>query len=1390
MSSNSMNYCEYFDVDEHYFPCIDESAINNGAEWDTTYPHDTFIELLKKFENMIGGQTHRSLWIHGAYGTGKSQCAYTLKKLVDVSESEVRTYWDKFEPLRKEKNLLEKFIGHKKRGIIAAYRYASGGISSIKQLFLAIQESIKKALIENNVKYTGENTLKDGVISWLEAEDYRKELIDKILQKPKWKASFSESSANEIINSLRKNSDVTSLMNNIFNMAAEESITALDFTSDILRDWIIDVITKNDIKIVFIWDEFSDYFRQNSTSLGEFQKIVSICQEQPFYLIIVTHPLTSIAKGYDSSNRDSPWSVVQQRFDKVEITLPPNIAFDLIGHAFPPKSAAKPMWESMVGDLYSNINNSCNAVVKAVNIRDPKIIRNILPIHPFAALVLKNIASSFQSNQRSMFDFIKTPKELDVHAFQWFIQNNGPTSDRPLLTVDMLWDFFYEKGKDYLSQDIRLILDTFNQQTSLFDREKIVLKTILIMQAIDQRLGGVLSILKPTDQNLTYAFEGDEPELESECKSIAKRLLSKGILIENPIGDGKKCYSAAILAGDGSKIETLKKKIREDTDTLKLFDRAVNIGAALNLSPALKLRYAQDISYGRLPVVCITNFIKVLNALKDKDNDWHFYAVLALAKTEEEAMSFRTIIKNTISNPDYKNIVVIDALSSPLGAEAFETYVEHSAMASYYSRSNVQQSRDNERKAIDVLEKDWKERVCNGNFLVFSNECIEGEKAATTRNVHDILKTRILQKFPYVVDFSYNFTETQLSLIKHKDVAKAGIETVTPVKGIMNGVEKGVLAKFWDKKEYWKEVSLEDESLVIIKKELESMISSSFSRTGRISISELYDCIECNFGFAPSNLTACIFGFLLKEYSSEPYRAMDSEGHREPMTPEKLSEMIYNYVKNKRITDIVSLTESEKKFYEFTEVAWNIPCNTCTSPAQTANKVMEKMRELSYPVWSLKYSETDEVFDLLNDYIKLVQSSGEDLHDIANTIGEAYVNAPNLAYTLKNSLTTANCQKGMKIFLENFNNGQLITLVNVIGANDSLMTDVKELFDVQYSSLWDVSIGQSEIQNLTTEYEIVQYTNKLLNVSAHSKYEAFKLWKEQLRFICFSCESITSKIPLLADFFNTLNSIYRDDKLVSSNMKTFLDEMKKHFDQIQHIFRNQNELFKDIYSPYLTDFSAEECEEIRAKITESMFNLPATKSNACVKSAAELFKQSQLKSQLSKFWFDQTGTKNPMDWSDRYRTPILCCMNSTVYADAKTAFNVLNGNVRSEKDIENALNFLRKADFFDDLNSQEFRDQSFINCIISDYKGLLTNLETVRNNLEKTGIKTYDWNDDPRIKENIKLLATNEYQSGGSDKVLDIIKNMSPEQLQKWLSEIIVKDMGLGVKIINNSEEK
>jgi hypothetical protein len=137
-------YVEYFNINEQYFPCIDEEAIRAGAPWANTYPHETFITLLRHVERMLSGDK-KPVWIHGAYGTGKSQCGYALKKILEVPEAELRTYWDKFDVLQTNanKDLLEKIVGHKSRRIVTAYRYASGGINGTRDLLLAVQDSIK-----------------------------------------------------------------------------------------------------------------------------------------------------------------------------------------------------------------------------------------------------------------------------------------------------------------------------------------------------------------------------------------------------------------------------------------------------------------------------------------------------------------------------------------------------------------------------------------------------------------------------------------------------------------------------------------------------------------------------------------------------------------------------------------------------------------------------------------------------------------------------------------------------------------------------------------------------------------------------------------------------------------------------------------------------------------------------------------------------------------------------------------------------------------------------------------------------------------------------------------------------------------------------------------------
>ena len=1380
----SKKYCEYFDVNESYFPCIDESAINAGAPWETTYPHETFIDLLNSAEKMLGGTTNRSIWIHGAYGTGKSQCAYALKKILEVPNDELRAYWDRYEPLKKNKALLEKLIGHKEQGVLTAYRYASGSITSPQLLFLAVQESIRAALDAVPGSYKGENTLKESVIAWL-TDSSHNAFVNSLLQKPEWVSEFSQSSADEIINSLRKRSDVSSLMESIFKMAEKEGITALSLTADSLCAWIKDIVAQNHTKVVLIWDEFSGFFRQNRNSLDEFQKIVALCQETHFYFVIVTHPITSIAGA--SISKDDPMSVVQQRYKQIEITLPPNIAFELIGHAFSVIPAAKDQWEVMTGDLNSKISASKIAVMKAAVVKSDSVMQHMLPIHPMAALVLKNIASAFQSNQRSMFDFIKTPKDLDVHAFQWFIQNTRPDSDRSLLTVDMLWDFFYEKGKDYLTSDIKLILDTYPQQTNLTEKEKVVLKTILIMQAVDQRLGGTIPVLRATDQNLSYAFEGDWDVYENECKSIAKALVKKGVLIQTPIADGKQVYSAAVLAGDGAKIDRLKDEVRKNGTITKLVEEGTQLASALSLTPPLRLRYAVNTDTGALPVVTVTNFVKMMDQLKVKDTSWHFFAVLALARTDEEAQTFRNMIKKTIGNAEYKTILVIDALSSPLGLELFEEYVSYSAMSMYYNGNNNQQSKDNARKAREVLDRTWRDRIHDGSFIVWSYANQDGEKATGANAVHTIMQTVVLNRYNHVPDFTKGLTESQLKNTQTKQVAKYGFG-LSDVKGLIAGCEKTVLGKVWNRDTYWSDQELEKEPISIIKRSVDKLIHEAFRENGRISIDEICELLETAYGFAPCNLTAFVLGFLLKEYKGDPFRSQDSEGLRESMTPDKLSEMIGNYYSKKaKTTYIVSLTPEEKSFYELTEKAWRITPNTCTSPTQASSLIQAKMRDFVYPVWTLEEVDNTGVYDIVKKYIALIQSDGKAAHTIAIEIGKIGMQRSSCGDHLQALLTADNCLNGMSLFIQHFEGGKLSTLAKEIGASDHVLSDIKKLFSVKHAAQWIASTGEDEIRKLTVEYSFVKVTNALLNVSKDSKEGAFKSWRELLKFLGLSCESIQAKYPALNNLFTLLLKIVNYEDILPDNMKMLRDELTIHNTEMHDLLSSPLNSFIDLYAPYLTGFSHEECEIIKNSITEDMFVLSATKGNAVVKKAADDYRKGQVKDQLFRLWSERTGgTKSPKHWSEHYKTPILCCIDPEIYGEAKKAFAVLNSSQHSESEIKMALEFCEGADFFDVIADSDYRNKCFMEQIVGCYSKLLPDITAIRSALEDTDIAPYDWADDPRIKAKIKNMASVEYNAGGSDAAINTIESMPIDQLKTWLKQLAVSDMELGVKIISN----
>lgn len=578
----------------------------------------------------------------------------------------------------------------------------------------------------------------------------------------------------------------------------------------------------------------------------------------------------------------------------------------------------------------------------------------ILPIHPYTALLLKHISSGFDSNQRSMFDFIKNDRGEEIKGFQWFIDNYGPLDANPLLTVDMLWDFFYEKGRASLSTDIRTILDCYarTETKQLSSDEKRVLKAVLLLQAISQKVGGSVEFFVPNDKNINNAFEGTD--IEREAARIAAKLERDKIIYKKSLGGGEFQYSALTGGVDTGKIEEIKEQLK-DRPTATLIQEG-SLSSTLNLPKSLALRYF--ISYASL-----SDFDTVIKRLRAEEDKYlnKLCAVVTLAKDDNEAATLNKKIKDAVSNGSYK-MIFIDATTTPMGRDAIEQYCENKANAQYQNGKDNNQARTYDTYALQVLSS-WRDRIAKGEFLVFSQDLPDGKRFASADGLYSYLQDVNLHKFPYCLE-QYTVTDSMYQLSSLKMGAECGAKQDT--MGIFKSANpttklEEALKGAWKVNDYWKTAP----NLMPISKikiAVEEKITQSFKEEGRVSVTDIYSMLKQEpYGFLPCNLTAFVLGFVLKEYVDGSYTWSDGLTN-DAFNIAKLKEVIDEVIKldvtpNNRFKDkyIVTMTAEEKAFNEATASAFSIPASFCTSIEQTRERIRGKMKELSFPVWVLQY---------------------------------------------------------------------------------------------------------------------------------------------------------------------------------------------------------------------------------------------------------------------------------------------------------------------------------------------------------------------------------------------------------------------------------------------------
>lgn len=274
-----MSYREYFDIDPEYFPQVDKNIIDTQPDlWKKFYPHPSFVTLLKAMVDVLERKQKLSIWVDGAYGTGKSHAVLTLKKLIEASNEETTAYFEKY---KLDNYLCKKLLTQKNDGkILVCHRYGSSDIRSDTDLIVALQEGVEKALADANIENAASASLKNSLIRYFEDEENQQSFD--IYAKGKYKTILGGDTAADILKKLREYDETSlrTLIDKIFKVPVVRGGFSMN-TGEVC-DWIREVIQKNNLKeLIFIWDEFSEYFENNMRHLTGFQQIAEIAATAP-----------------------------------------------------------------------------------------------------------------------------------------------------------------------------------------------------------------------------------------------------------------------------------------------------------------------------------------------------------------------------------------------------------------------------------------------------------------------------------------------------------------------------------------------------------------------------------------------------------------------------------------------------------------------------------------------------------------------------------------------------------------------------------------------------------------------------------------------------------------------------------------------------------------------------------------------------------------------------------------------------------------------------------------------------------------------------------------------------------------------------------------------------
>ena len=721
-------------------------ADEKEGEWTSFIPNEQFNSVLRTVLKSVRGNdidNHKSFWINGTYGTGKSHAVAVISHLLCDLVDDIREWVDyefgdgKFDSIRQAIYKLRE-----EKRLLPVKVYGLGAMTHTSDLALVLQKAVT-------------STLKNKGIDICVPTDFEN-YIEQINKEPEiWKhrietstlLSSIVSTTEQLISKL-----ATGDLGTFHRVTDTLRVAGLDvrMNNESLKQWLIEVQDKlvelgEYNGLLIIWDEFTDVMTDpiGVPVLKELQDVAEkfMNEDNNSYIFLISHP--SAFNGIDSEQLKQ----TDGRYHRMKYNMESVSAFKIMSRKF--EIVDKERHSKMSQSFYS-MNPQLLEIFTATSndtLSTKEDLLNLFPLHPGTANLATHYATVVGSSSRSVFEFLG-----QNDAIRAFLDNEELFFNGETITADYLWDYVLKVFQDDVT-NYGAVTERYNsyvQLVSSMGRNYFaVFKGILLLNAFNNVSGeNNNGLVTPSEDNIRSLFAGTT--YGDTVDEILNWFNENGVIQRAPGG----LYSVQFSALPSGEIEEKKTEMRNvqyrfTHQVLNFSDVAKTIFEKKFMQKVIRpfaFKFYSDVQNESQ----LRSQIK--NGKKESKSSSLFFALL-LARNNTELATLRTFAEKCSADEDDKDLknivfIVFDEVMTDAKYEQFIEFQANYACAS--SHGFLDQQKVHKDHAMAMV-KEWMESVQRNNAIVYINGV--DKQPISVKHLSSIVNSSIAPViFPYGPD--------------------------------------------------------------------------------------------------------------------------------------------------------------------------------------------------------------------------------------------------------------------------------------------------------------------------------------------------------------------------------------------------------------------------------------------------------------------------------------------------------------------------------------------------------------------------------------------------------------------------------------------------------------